>query len=181
MYAAWTFAGSCRENTVSGVLLVAGGILVAAKHGRGRRSTRAKGEWILCVEEKGMLHRGDTDLRACASALQRALLRLTGVRAGFSFSRRNGFSIGGGRKSGGKTPREEGCARGRKIARMPRDGWKNQMFLPSTFPWMSCTTFNSRCWIDRLFFTFFSFTSAKRVRLSYLILFSSCWRGLARE
>lgn len=35
---------------------------------------------------------GDTDLRACASALQRALLRLTGVRAGFSF-RRNAFSI----------------------------------------------------------------------------------------
>lgn len=92
MYAAWTFAGSCRENTVSGVLLVAGGILVAAngwadvrREPRGRMNSLWRG--------KGDVATGDTDLRACASALQRALLRLTGVRACFLLPRRNGFSI----------------------------------------------------------------------------------------
>lgn len=90
MYAAWTFAGSCRENTVSGVLLVAGGILVVV-NGRADVRREPRGRMNSLWKKRGCCT-GDTDLRACASALQRALLRLTGVRAGFSF-RRNAFSI----------------------------------------------------------------------------------------
>lgn len=90
--------------------------------------------------------------------------------------RRNGFSIGGGRKSGGKTPGRRGrlCSCKKNCVAMDRK-------IKCFYLWMSCTTFDSRCWIDRLLFTFFSSTSASGRWLSYLILFSSCWRGLACE
>lgn len=64
-----------------------------------------------------MLHRGDTDLRACASALQRALLRLTGVRAGLSFSvEMVSRSVEEGNRAEKLLEEEEGSARARKIA-----------------------------------------------------------------
>lgn len=67
MYAAWTFADSCRENTVSRVLLVVGGILVVVND-QARRSTRNQGG-MNSLEERGCCT-GGTDLRACASALR---------------------------------------------------------------------------------------------------------------
>lgn len=103
MYAAWTFAGSCRENTVSGVLLVAGGILVAA-NGRADVRREPRGNEF-SVEEKGMLHGGYrfTSLRIRFAA---GIIEINRRPCWFLFPSK-WFLDRGGRKSGGKNSASE--------------------------------------------------------------------------